>query len=137
TVNGEAEAIEETTLTVSARIPLGRCPVYAVETPDDRRVFVLNRGDDTITVINSQNNTLDACTPFVNQSGQTVTCHPSLPLSTSTMPIAGPVYAEYNVATSQLVVADYDGNSISVIDVSLDQYGNDSATFGTTYTIPV
>jgi DNA-binding beta-propeller fold protein YncE len=35
------------------------------------------------------------------------------------------------------VVADYDGNAISVIDVSLDEYGNDSSTFGTTYTIPV
>jgi len=143
-ISGEAEAIEEASFTISARIPLGKCPVYGVETPDARRVFVLNRGDDTITVINSQNNTLDSCTPFVNQSGQPVTCHPSLPLSTSagltgaSVPaIAGPVYAEYNSATSQLVVADYDGNAVSVIDVSLDVYGNDSATFGTTYTIPV
>ena len=152
TVTGQAEAIEDATFTISATIPLGKCPVYGVESPDTKRVFVLNRGDDTITVINSQNNTLDACTPFLNQSGQTVTCHPTLPLSTSaissTVPappngttgmgaIAGPVYAEYNAATSQLVVADYDGNTISVIDVSLDVYGNDSATFGTTYTIPV
>jgi YVTN family beta-propeller protein len=51
--------------------------------------------------------------------------------------IAGPVYAEYNAATSQLIVANYDGGTISVIDVSLDEFGNDSATFGTTYTIPV
>jgi YVTN family beta-propeller protein len=51
--------------------------------------------------------------------------------------IAGPVYAEYNAATSQIIVSDYDGGTVSVIDVSLDQYGNDSATFGTTYTIPV
>jgi DNA-binding beta-propeller fold protein YncE len=141
---GEADAIELATYTVSARIPLGKCPVYGLETPDNQRVFVLNRGDDTITVINSKNNILDACTPFLNQSGQLVTCHPSLPLSTSAgltganVPaIAGSVYAEYNVATSQLVVADYDGGTISVIDVSLDQYGNDSATFGTTFTIPV
>jgi hypothetical protein len=35
------------------------------------------------------------------------------------------------------VVSNYDGGTISVIDVSLDQYGNDSATFGTTYTIAV
>ena len=35
------------------------------------------------------------------------------------------------------MVANYDGGTISVIDVSLDEYGNDSATFGTTYTIPV
>lgn len=142
--NGEADAVETQSYTISARLPLGKCPVYGVMSTDGKRTFVLNRGDDTVTVINSQNNTLDACTPFLNQSGQLVTCHPSLPLSTTAgltgtgVPaIAGPVYAEYNSATSQLVIADYDGNTVSVIDVSLDQYGNDSPTFGTTYTIPV
>jgi YVTN family beta-propeller protein len=107
-------------------------------------VFVLNRGSDTVTVINSQNNALDACTPFTNQNGQLVTCHPSLPLSTAAglsganVPaVAGPVYGEYNAATQQLIVADYDGGTISVIDVSLDIYGDDSQTFGTTFTIPV
>jgi DNA-binding beta-propeller fold protein YncE len=156
---GEADALEVASYTVSARIPLGKCPVYAVGSSDSRRLFVLNRGSDTITVINSQNNTLDACTPFTNQNGQPVTCHPCLPLTTSavvagdgsaptscamtagstlsTTAHAGPVYAEYNAATNQLVVADYDGGTISVIDVSLDQYGNDSPTFGTTFTIPV
>ena len=146
-VNGVADAIGTSTYTVSASIPLGKCPVYAAQSSDNRRLFVLNRGDDTISVINNQTNTLDFCTPFQNQNGQTVTCHPSLPLSTSaglpqnagaTVPaVAGPVYAEYNAATSQLIVADYDGNTISVIDVSMDEYGNDSATFGTTFTIPV
>jgi YVTN family beta-propeller protein len=34
-------------------------------------------------------------------------------------------------------VADYDGGTISIIDVTLDLYGNDGPTFGTTYTIPV
>jgi DNA-binding beta-propeller fold protein YncE len=148
TVNGQAEAIEQTTLTVSATIPLGKCPVYGVESPDARRVFVLNRGDDTISVINSQTNTLDnQCPPptgCFNQAGQQYFSHPSLPLSTSAgltganVPaIAGPVYAEFNATTQQLVVANYDGNTVSLIDVSLDNYGNDSATFGTTYTIPV
>ncbi len=149
---GEADALEVASYTVSVRIPLGKCPVYGVSSADGRRMFVLNRGSDTVTVINSQNNTLDSCTPFKNQNGQTVTCHPSLPLSTtavsntgitppngtSGMPTtAGPVYAEYNPTTSQLVVADYDGGTISVIDVSLDEYGNDSQTFGTTFTIKV
>ncbi len=159
-VNGEADAIETSTDTLSARIPLGpstgpllgQCPVYAVTSADTKRTFVLNRGSDTVTVINSQNNTLDACTPFVDQTGQLVTCHPTLPLSTTAVTasgitppngtagmgsIAGPVYAEYNPATSELVVANYDGGTISVIDVSLDEYGNDSPTFGTTFTIPV
>lgn len=152
TQNGEADAIETSSYTVSARIPVGKCPVYGVESPDNQRFFVLNRGSDTISVINSQNNTLDACTPFTNQNGQQVTCHPTLPLSTtavaatgitppngtSGMPaIAGPVYAEYNATTQQLIVADYDGGTVTVIDVSLDIYGNDSSTFGTTFTIPV
>jgi YVTN family beta-propeller protein len=141
---GEADAIEVSSNTVSAHIQLGKCPVYALQSPDNKRLFVLNRGSDTITVINSQNNTLDACIPFQNQNGQTVTCHPSLPLSTAAgltganVPaIAGPVYAEYNAATHQLVVANYDGGSISVIDVGLDEFGNDGPTFGATFTIPV
>ncbi len=141
------------------------CPVYAVPSSDQRRLFVLNRGSDTISVINMQNNSLDQCAPFTNQNGQLVTCHPILPLSLTavnnlaadaaepgapagipTAPpngtagmraIAGPIHAEYNAATEQLVVADFDGASISVIDVSLDEYGNDSPTFGTTYTIHV
>jgi YVTN family beta-propeller protein len=141
---GEADSIETSNDTISARIPLGKCPVYAVQTPDGKRLFVLNRGSDTITVINSQNNTLNACTPFQNQNGQTVTCHPILPLSTTAglagpnaPAVAGPVYGEYNAATNQLIVANYDGSTVNVIDVSLDEFGNDSATFGTTFTIPV
>jgi YVTN family beta-propeller protein len=149
---GEADSIEISSFTVSARIPLGKCPVYAVQSADGRRVFVLNRGSDTVTVISSQNNALNACTPFTGQNGQLVTCHPTLPLSSTAVAatgitppngtagmraVAGPVYAEYNTATNQLVVADYDGGTISVIDVSVDVYGNDSPTFGTTFTIPV
>jgi DNA-binding beta-propeller fold protein YncE len=163
TQTGEADTIEISSHTVSSRIPLGRCPVYAVVRSDNNRLFVLNRGDDTITVINSQTAASDSCvcpaTGCLNQNGQAYFCHPTLPLSTTAlhatgivpincnvatdstcggMPaVAGPVYAEYNPATSQLIVSDYDGGTISVIDVSLDQYYNDSPTFGTTYTIPV
>ncbi len=178
--NGVADGLELSTYTVSSNIvldpynpgntpggtELGQCPVFAIESSDSRRLFVLNRGSDTVTVINAQDNTLDQCTPFLNQSGQTVNCHPILPLSLNAVakisaaykaagsPVngasgvppngtvgmtqsAGPVYAEYNAATQQLVVANYDGGTISVIDVSEDYYGNDSQTFGTTYTIPV
>ena len=153
---GEADALEVSSHTVSARIPLGACPVYAIENTDGDRLFVLNRADDTITVINSQTDTLDSCVcpagGCTNQNGRLYTCHPTLPLSlnavsntgiappngTTGMPkLAGPVYAEFNTATDQLIVADYDGGTISVIDVSLDQFQNDSPTFGTTFTIPV
>jgi DNA-binding beta-propeller fold protein YncE len=141
---GVVTPIEVASYTTDTPIPVGKCPVYAVMSSDGLRLFVLNRGSDTISVINAQFGTLDACTPFLNQAGQTVTCHPTLPLSTTAgltgtnVPTtAGPVYAEYNAAKNLLVVADYTGKTISVIDVSLDEYGNDSATFGTTYTIPV
>jgi len=122
---GVATPIEISSSTTDPAIPAGKCPVYAVQTSDLQRLFVLNRGDDTITVINSRNNTPDACTPFQNQSGQWVTCHPTIQLPAG----SGPVYAEYNVATQQLVVANYDGGSVSVINVPLDQYGNDSNTY--------
>lgn len=157
TQTGEADSLENTPPTVSARIPLGKCPVYAVQTPDNKRLFVLNRGDDTITVINTQNNTTDGnfdadghCIPFQNRSGQWVTCHPTLPLSLTAvnalnaanpgsgnppngtagmLSVAGPVFAEYNAAKNKLIVADYDGGTISIIDVTLDEYGNDSNTY--------
>jgi YVTN family beta-propeller protein len=178
--NGVANGVEISSYTVSSSIGLdpfnpansatgtmnAQCPVFAVASSDGKRLFVLNRGSDTVSVINSQNNTLDQCVPFLNQSGQTVNCHPILPLSLTAVSAlntaytaagspaneqpgtppngtagmaatAGPVYAEYNAATAQLVVANYDGGTISVIDVSEDEYGNDSATFGTTFTIPV
>jgi DNA-binding beta-propeller fold protein YncE len=154
--NGAATPIEISSDTTDPAIPVGKCPVYAVPSTDLQRIFVLNRGDDTITVINSKNNTLDTgCPPptgCTNQNGQTYFTHPVLPLSTTAVTAtgitppngtagmgtkAGPIYAEYNQARQQLIVANYDGGSISVIDVSLDEYGNDSATFGTTYTITV
>lgn len=154
---GFATPVEISTNATDAPIDLGKCPVFAVPSADQKRLFVLNRGSDTISVINSENNTLDECAPFTNQNGQTVTCHPTLPLSQAALtpqnapvncdlaanptcglpPVAGPVYAEYNAATQQLVVSNYDGDTVNVIDVSLDIYGNDSSTFGTTYTIPV
>jgi hypothetical protein len=164
---GSATPIEVSNNTTDTPIPTGKCPVYAVESSDGARLFVLNRGSDTITVINAQYGTLDSCTPFLSQTGQTVTCHPTLPLSTSAgltgtnVPAtAGPVYAEYNAAKNLLVIADYVGGTITVIDVTLDEYGNDYNTysnpsctvggvysyancgtitggFGTTYTIPV
>lgn len=152
TSTGFATPVEISTDATDSPIALGKCPVFAVPSADQKRLFVLNRGSDTISVINTENNTLDACSPFTNQNGQTVTCHPTLPLSlaavaatgvtppngTAGMPaVAGPVYAEYNAATQQLIVSNYDGDAVSVIDVSLDIYGNDSSTFGTTYTIPV
>ncbi|MGA8532276.1 MAG: YncE family protein [Acidobacteriaceae bacterium] len=119
TVNGEADAIETTTNTISATLPLGICPVYGFMTPDAQRTFIMNRGSGTVTVINSQLNAID-------------TAHPSIAVG------AGPVYADYYRQGQLLVTANYDSNTISIINVSLDPYGNDSTTFGTVLaTVPV
>ena len=119
TVNGEADAIETSTNTISARLPLGICPVYGFFTQDAQRAFIMNRGSGTVTVINSQLNVIDAA-------------HPTITVG------AGPVFADYYRAGQLLVTANYDGNSISIIDGSLDVYGNDSATFGKVLaTVPV
>ncbi|HEY6447914.1 MAG TPA: YncE family protein [Acidobacteriaceae bacterium] len=118
-VKGEADAIETTTNTVSARLPLGVCPVFGFQTPDLQRAFIMNRGSGTVTVINTQLNAIDSA-------------HPSISVG------AGPVYSDYYRNGEVLVTANYDSNTISIIDVSLDQFQNDSATFGTVLaTVPV
>jgi DNA-binding beta-propeller fold protein YncE len=119
TVKGEADAIETSTNTLSARLPLGICPVFGFQTPDEQRTFIMNRGSGTVSVINSELNAIDSA-------------HPSIPVG------AGPVYADYYRPGQLLVTSNYDSNTISIIDVSLDQYQNDTSTFGTVLaTVPV
>ena len=124
TATGAVTPIEVSSNSPDTAIPVGICPVFALESPDAQRLFVLNRGDDTISVINSNINALDSCTPFQNQNGQWVTCHPTIQL-----PADRYRYAGYVNATQQLVVANYEGGTISVIDLPLDQFGNDSNTY--------
>lgn len=132
-VNGEADGIDVSTNGVSSRIPVGVCPVYGITSADAKRTFILNRGSGTITVINDQSNQLDTvnASPYVingtiNLCGGTTPCN------------AGPVYADFYTPGNLLAVANYDNNTISVIDTSLDVYGNDSATFGKVLaTVPV
>jgi len=124
-VSGEVVPIEISTYTADTAIPVGKCPVWAVQTSDQRRLFVINRGNDTVTVVNTVNNALDSCTPYQNQDGAWVTCHPTISLPAG----SSPVYAEYNAAKQILVVANYGGGTVSVIDVPLDEFGNDSNTY--------
>jgi YVTN family beta-propeller protein len=61
---GQVEAIENATSltaspTISTTLPVGRGPVYGVMTLDDRRAFILNQTDGTVSVINAQTNALD------------------------------------------------------------------------------
>ncbi|HUY80874.1 MAG TPA: hypothetical protein VMU92_04055 [Acidobacteriaceae bacterium] len=133
-VNGEADGIETTSSSISSRIPLGVCPVYGVTTADGRRSFILNRGSGTISVINDQLNQLDTinASPYLSGTGTINLCNGATPCN------AGPVYADFYTPGNLLVVSNYDNDTISVIDTSLDIYGNDSATFGKVLaTIPV
>jgi hypothetical protein len=120
--NGEADAIEVTTNTVSNRIPVGRCPVYGIMSPDYLRAYILNRGSGNITVINSQTNAIDTS--------------PQVPSGTITVG-GGPVYADLYQPSQLLVTANYDSNTVSVINVPTDIYQNDGPTFGTVKTIAV
>ncbi len=126
TTTGVASALEASTSSISATLPVGVCPVYGLQSVDGLRTFILNRGSGTVTVIDSQKNTLD------NQINPIT----GLPNSTLTLP-AGPVYAELYDSTDELVTANYDSNTISVIDVTTDAFDNDGPTFGTIHNITV
>ncbi len=133
-VDGEADGIEVASNSVSSRIPLGVCPVYGVTSADGKRSFILNRGSGTITVINAQTNQLDTvdASPYLNGTGTINLCNGATPCN------AGPVDADLYTPGNLLVVSNYDNDTVSVIDTSLDIYGNDSATFGQVLaTIPV
>ena len=63
--NGQAAAIETATNTILTPISVGVDPVYGVMTADNNRAFVMNRGSNTVSVINTQTNALDATTPSI------------------------------------------------------------------------
>jgi DNA-binding beta-propeller fold protein YncE len=96
---GVASAIELSGNTISATIPVGSGPVYGVMTVDQRRVFILNQSDGTVTVINAQNNALD--TPLN-----------TIPVGTE------PVWADLASGLNELVVAN-EGPVFPVISYSI------------------
>jgi YVTN family beta-propeller protein len=138
TTPGQVQSIEISTVTISRTLPVGICPVYGVASSDNNRVFILNRGSGTVTVINSPFNQLDTTPNRQNFDSATGTL--TLPPPTgvaATAFTAGPVFADYYAPASQLVTANYDSNTITIINVSLDQYGNDGPLFGQAVTVPV
>jgi YVTN family beta-propeller protein len=129
TIAGEADGIEASTNSVSSRLPLGICPVYGVTSLDGLRTFVMNRGSGTVSVINTQTNTLDTA---LNATG-TIT----LPVAAGAT-TAGPVYAAFFPQSQIVATVNYDSNSVSFINAPLDVYGNDAAGFGQILaTVPV
>ena len=121
TQTGEVAAIETPVNAISSRIPVGVCPVFGIMSGDSNRAFILNRGSNTVTVLNAQQNAIDVSATF-----------------NGTIPVgAGPVHAAIYQPRGLLVTANYDSNTVSVINVGLDIFGNDGPTFGQTRTIPV
>ena len=132
-ISGTSKVITIANQSVSSRIPLGICPVYGVMSTNEQRAFILNRGSGTITVINAQQNAIDTTNNgYLTGNGTINLCGGTTPCN------AGPVFAEIYNNGQELVTANYDNNTISVIDISQDIYGNDSSTFGKVLaTIPV
>jgi len=139
TTPGEVAAIELSTVTISGTLPVGICPVYGISSTDNLRTFILNRGSGTVTVINSQTNQLDNTPGLPNMDPATGTLTLPPPAGyTGPLPFnAGPVYADYYQPSSELVTANYDSDTISIINTTVDVYGNDSKLFGQTVTVPV
>lgn len=138
TTPGQVAAIEISSATISRTLPVGICPVYGIGSSDNNRIFILNRGSGTVTVINSQLNILDntANLQNFNATTGTLTLPPPSGVAAGSF-FAGPVFADYYAPASQLVTANYDSNTITIINVSLDQFGNDSSLFGQAVTVPV
>jgi YVTN family beta-propeller protein len=138
TTPGQVQSIEIATSTISLTLPVGICPVYGVSSTDNQRTFILNRGSGTVTVINSQLNELDTTANRQNLNPTTGALLLPPPAGTPAASFsAGPVFADYYAPSSQLVTANYDSNTITIINTSLDQYGNDSTLFGQAVTVPV
>jgi YVTN family beta-propeller protein len=138
TTPGQVQSIETSTVTISRTLPVGICPVYGIGSSDNQRMFILNRGSGTVTVINSQFNELDTTANRQNFNSATGTLLLPPPAGVPAASFnAGPVFADYYAPASQLVTANYDSNTITIFNVSLDQFGNDSALFGQAVTVKV
>jgi YVTN family beta-propeller protein len=127
---GVATGIETTTNNPSSNLPLGLCPVYGVMSFDNRRVFILNRDSGTVSVIDSQQNQIDTNPNLAN--GQ-----PGIPVGQ--IPVGkAPVWADVYNTGSILAVANSGSNTLTLINISEDVYGNDSPNFGKIIaTVPV
>ena len=137
--NGSITAIELLTNTISTIIPAGACPIYGVMSQDNRRTFVLNQASGTVTVIDSEQNQLD-----LNPNNPNNPSAPNFRNGVITLPTGPnglkpqPVWADIYNTGSILAIVSQQSNTLTLINVSLDSYGNDTPNFGQIIaTIPV
>lgn len=99
--------------TTGTVLTLGKCPVYGTTSDDGGRSFIVNRGDDSVSVIDVPRAALD-----------------STILLSSGPSHAGPVYAEYVPRLGKLLVANYENDTVSIINVQVQSNGTDGPNFG-------
>lgn len=102
---GIAQAVETSAgNAISSTIPVGRAPVYGVMSVDNRRAFIMNQGDNTVSVINTQTNGLD-------------TKISSIPVGTQ------PLWADVAPGLDELVVLNHGTGttpgSVSIVSIPL------------------
>jgi hypothetical protein len=110
---GSVTAIETATNTISAVLPTGACPIYGIMTQANNRTFILNEGDGTVTVVDSQRNQIDAL-------------HGTIQLPAGSQPVWADIYTTGAI----LAVASAKTNILTLINISVDSFGNDSPSFG-------
>lgn len=125
TGNGTAVPIETGSNTIDSPIPVGIAPTYGVMTADSRRAFILNKGSNTVSVINAQTNALD--TFYVNGCNPATTVPPAVCSTTTTISLAtgstAPVWADFAPTLNEVLIANQ-GNgtspgSVTVVSIPL------------------
>ena len=97
---------------------------------DNRRVFILNQGSGTVSVIDSQQNQIDTSPNLIHNQ-------PNAPPG-QILVGQGPIWAAIYNTGSLLAVANSGSDTLTLINISEDVYGNDSPNFGQIIaTVPV
>ncbi len=94
----QAWIINVNTLAIEAKLPVGSHPVWALVSPDNSTVYVLNQGSNDITVINIPNGTVTTASVPTNGSS--------------------PVYMAMDLKRTRIYVSNQGSDSVSVFDIS-------------------
>lgn len=106
---GVASAIDVPSQTITTSIPVGVAPTYGIMTSDLKRAYIMNKGSNTVSVINAQTNALDT---FTGSTG------------TGTIAVGtAPVWADFATTLSEMVVLNQgsgtNNGSVSIISIPL------------------
>jgi YVTN family beta-propeller protein len=121
------------------KVDVGVDPVFAVESPDAKKVYVVNHDSDNVSVLNTVDDSTSPAIPVgsspvyavvsndssllfvLNQGDSTVSVINTLTGQPAVAPIAvgaGPNYAYFDNTLHRLYVTNYNDSSLSIIDAS-------------------